>query len=301
MQPDLDGITVAVIGGDARYLDMIEELLASGIRVNVTGLPVKDGTSGVVLSSSLVDSLKGVKAVVLPILGIDDKGLLHCVLSEQTFTLTEEIMAALPVKTLVFTGLAGTLLKQMTASLGLRLIELMNLDEVAILNSIPSSEGVVQMAMEMLPITIHGSSAIVIGFGRTGRTLSRLLWAMGARTGVVARKTADMARIIEMNLTPVSFTEMRSFMGEVDIIFNTVPAPVLTEDILTGIKPGTVIIDLATAPGGTDFQAAERLGLRAVLTPSLPGRVAPKTAGRILAKAITGFLAGETAGGLPGF
>lgn len=296
MQPNLDGITVAVIGGDARYLDMIEELLASGIRVNVTGLSVKNGTSGVVLSSSLGECLEGVKAIVLPILGIDDKGLLHCVLSEQTLTLTEEIMATLPVKALVFTGLAGTLLRQMTTSLGLRLVELMNLDEVAILNSIPSAEGVIQMAMEMLPITIHGSSAFVIGFGRTGRTLARLLSAMGARTWVVARKNADLARIIEMNLKPVSFTEMKSCLDEADMIFNTVPAPVLTEDILTGITPGTIIIDLATTPGGTDFHAAERLGIKAVLAPSLPGRVAPKTAGRILAKAITRFLAEETAG-----
>ncbi|MDF9407302.1 MAG: Dipicolinate synthase subunit A [Pelotomaculum sp. PtaB.Bin013] len=296
MRPNLDGITVAVIGGDARYLDMIEELLASGIRVNVMGLPVKTGTSGVVLSSSLVQCMNGVKAVVLPILGIDDKGFLHCVLSEQTLTLKEEIMATLPADTLVFTGLAGALLKQMTTSLGLRLVELMNLDEVAILNSIPSSEGVVQMAMEMLPITIHGSSAFVIGFGRTGRTLARLLSAMGAQTGVVARKNADLARIVEMNLRPVPFAEMKSCLGEADMIFNTVPAPVLTEDILTGITSGTVIIDLATAPGGTDFHAAERLGIKAVLAPSLPGRVAPKTAGRILAEAITRYLAEEAAG-----
>jgi len=296
MQPNLEGITVAVIGGDARYLVMIEELLASGARVNVTGLPVKSGTSGVVLSASLAECLAGVNAVVLPILGIDDEGFIHCVLSEQTLVLTEEIMATLSVKTLVFTGLAGTLLKQMTSRSGIRLIELMNLDEVAILNSIPSAEGVVQMAMEMLPVTIHGSSAIVIGFGRTGQTLARLLSAMGARTRVVARKAADLARITEMNLTPVPFGEMTGHLGAADIIFNTVPALVLTEDVLTGVTPGTVIIDLATAPGGTDFRAAERLGIKAVLAPSLPGRVAPKTAGRILAKAIIRFLAEETAG-----
>lgn len=293
MRSNPDGIKVAVIGGDARYLDMIEDLVKLGIRVNVTGLPVKNGSSRVVLSSSLTTCLDGVKAVVLPILGIDEQGLLHCILSGQTLTLPEEIMASLPKKTLIFTGLAGKLLKQMTTKLDLRLVELMNLDEVAILNSIPSSEGVVQMAMEMLPVTIHGSSALVIGFGRTGRTLARLLSAMGARTEVAARKTADLARIMEMNLIPVAFTDMADRLGEADVIFNTVPAPVLTEDILMNIKPGTVIIDLATAPGGTDFQQAERLGIKAVLAPSLPGKVAPKTAGRILAKAIINFLAEE--------
>jgi len=294
MQPVLEGITVAVIGGDARYLVLIEELLASGAGVNVMGLPVKSGTAEVVLCSDLDECLAGVKAVVLPILGIDEKGFLHCVLSEQTLVITEEMMAQLPVKTFVFTGLAGSLLKQMTSRLGLCLIELMKLDEVAILNSIPSAEGAVQMAMEMLPITIHGSSAFVLGFGRTGRTLARLLGAMGARTRVVARKAADLARISEMGFTPISFSNMSKYLNEADIIFNTVPAPVLTAEVLAGLSPETVIIDLASDPGGTDFRAAERLGIRAVLAPSLPGRVAPKTAGRILAQAIIRFLTEET-------
>jgi len=295
MQPVLEGITVAVIGGDARYLVLIEELLASGARVNVMGLPVKSGTAELVLCSDLEGCLAGVKAVILPVLGIDEKGFLRCVLSEQTLVLNEETMAQLPVKTFVFTGLAGPLLKQVTSRLDLRLIELMRLDEVAILNSIPSAEGAIQMAMEMLPITIHGSSAFVLGFGRTGRTLARLLGAMGAQTRVVARKAADLARIIEMSFIPVPFHNMSSHLDEADIIFNTIPAPVLTAEVLAGLSPETVIIDLASDPGGTDFQAAERLGIKAVLAPSLPGRVAPKTAGRILAQVIIRFLTEETA------
>lgn len=290
MQPNLDGMTVAVIGGDARYLDMIDNLVQSGLRVKVIGLPIKNMSDNVFPSSDLMQCLTGVKAVILPILGIDENGSLSCILSGQTFTLTKEIMSTLPKQALVFTGLAGSLLKQLTTDLDLRLIELMRLNEVAILNSIPSAEGVLQMAMEMLPITIHDSSAFVLGFGRTGQTLARLLQAMGAHTKVVARKAADHARIYEMNLQPLSFPELQSRLGEADIIFNTVPAPVLIKGCLESIKPGTLIIDLATAPGGTDFCLAESLGIKAVLAPSLPGKVAPKTAGRILAQAMKRFL-----------
>ncbi|OPY59101.1 MAG: Dipicolinate synthase subunit A [Pelotomaculum sp. PtaU1.Bin035] len=296
MQPNLGGITIAVVGGDARYLVMIEELLASDARVNVMGLPVKSGSAGVTLCTGLEECLAGVKAVILPILGIDEKGFLHCLLSEQSMALSEEIMAQLPVDAFVFTGLAGSLLKQMTSRLDIRLIELMKLDDVAIFNSIPSAEGVVQMAMEILPVTIHGSSAYVLGFGRTGKTLARLLDAMGAQTRVVARKSADLARISEMNLIPVSFHNIAGCLGEADVIFNTIPAPVLTAEVLTRVPPEAVIIDMASDPGGTDFQAAERLGIKAVLAPSLPGRVAPKTAGRILAQAIIRILTEGTAG-----
>ncbi|MDD4168935.1 MAG: dipicolinate synthase subunit DpsA [Desulfotomaculaceae bacterium] len=295
MQPKLKGVTVAVIGGDARFPVLIDELIASGARVNVVGLPVTSSVKGVTLYNNLEGCLVGVQAVILPILGIDEKGLLHCVLSEQTYHMTEQIMALLPGRTFIFTGLAGPLLKQMTSRMNLRLIELMKLDEVAILNAIPSAEGVVQMAMELLPITIHGSLAVVLGFGRTGMTLARLLSAMGANTRVVARKPAALARVAEMNLIPVDINNMLECLAEADVIFNTIPALVLTEEVLGMVSPDTIIFDLASDPGGTDFQAAERLGLKAVLAPSLPGRVAPKTAGRILAQPIIRFLEKKTA------
>jgi dipicolinate synthase subunit A len=99
-----------------------------------------------------------------------------------------------------------------------------------------------------------------------------------------------------MNLTPIPFDQLSKSLGEADVIFNTVPAMILTGEMLENVSTEAVIIDLASAPGGTDFQAANRLGIKAVLAPGLPGRVAPKTAGRILARTILGLLAGEKAG-----
>ena len=46
------------------------------------------------------------------------------------------------------------------------------------------------------------------------------------------------------------------------------------------------MIDLASAPGGVDHQAAEELGIRVIPALSLPGRVAPKTAGEIIKETI---------------
>ncbi len=78
------------------------------------------------------------------------------------------------------------------------------MDDVAILNAIPSAEGAIQIAMEQLPITIHGSKSFVLGFGRLGKTLARMLAGIGAITTVAARKSADLARIYETGLSPCS-------------------------------------------------------------------------------------------------
>jgi len=296
VQINLKKMGIAVLGGDARSLVIVEELAASGAVVNAAGLPADVLPAGVNYFREPEACLAGVTAVVLPVPGVNDKGQLYCPMAPQPLSFTRELAARIPPDIPIFTGVAGSYLAKIAAVSGLRLIELMKLNEVAILNSIPTAEGAVQMAMEMLPITIHGSCAFVLGFGRTGATLARLLGAMGARTRVVARRPEHLARITELNLIPVPFAGMSHYLGEADVIFNTIPVPVLTGAVLDKVPPGALIIDLASAPGGVDFQRAANIGVKAILAPGLPGKVAPKTAGRILAKVITGLLYEEMTG-----
>ena len=65
-------------------------------------------------------------------------------------------------------------------------------------------------------------------------------------------------------------------------MFNTIPAPVLTRPLLEQLQPECLIIDLASRPGGVDFEAAGELGLKTIWALSLPGKVAPITAGGII-------------------
>jgi len=71
-----------------------------------------------------------------------------------------------------------------------------------------------------------------------------------------------------------------------EIIFNTIPAVVLERAYLQRLNSDTLIVDLASTPGGTDFIAAKELGISAIHALSLPGKVAPKTAGEILSRTI---------------
>ena len=295
MQPLLNGKKIAVIGGDARELVVVEELAAAGAMVNVAGLPAKAG-SGITVFQTPKECLFGIDALILPSPGINEDGFIYAPLAGNPLPLSEQLVSFIPSNIPVFVGFARPKLVRLLEQKELRIYELMKNDDVAIYNSIPTADGAVQRAMEMLPVTIHGCTAYVLGFGRTGFTLARLLGAMGAVTRVVARDKGALARIAAMNLQPVPFNQLSEALREADVIFNTVPSMVLTKDVLENVSPEAIIIDIASAPGGTDFQAAEKLGIKAVLEPGLPGRVAPKTAGRILAKTIIGFLTEETTG-----
>src|SRR5690606_38022728 len=152
------------------------------------------------------------------------------------------------------------------------------LDEVAVLNSIPTAEGAIQRAMEELPVTLHGNRTLVVGFGRCGLTLARMLHGIGSKVTVAARGEGQRARAYEMGIETVPLHALEEVVGEAVAVFNTVPARVLTRRVLQRMSPEVVVIDVASAPGGTDFDAAEELGIKAFLDLGIPGRVAPKTA-----------------------
>ena len=67
-----------------------------------------------------------------------------------------------------------------------------------------------------------------------------------------------------------------------DVVFNTIPAVILTHDLLSELPEHCVIIDIASMPGGVDFAAARTLSKKVIHALSLPGKVAPITAGRAI-------------------
>ncbi|MCL5780432.1 MAG: dipicolinate synthase subunit DpsA [Firmicutes bacterium] len=293
MQPDLNGVKVAVLGGDAREIVLVSTLSRLGAHVRVVGLPVKQDPPHVILYQSLEEALADVQAVILPVPGILEDGNLYSVYKEKPLTLSEALLVKLPPQAPIFVGFARPKLKEIVQRSNVKLITVLDLDEVAILNSIPSAEGAIQMAMENTAITIHNSKSFVLGFGRTGASIARLLHGMGARVTAVTRSPADRARVYEMGMEPLSFEELPDAISRAEIIFNTVPAVVLNNSVLSKAREDAVIIDVASPPGGTDFEAAARFGIKALLAPGLPGKVAPKTAGQILSKVIPSLLAQE--------
>lgn len=169
---------------------------------------------------------------------------------------------------------------------GIKVYDFFEMEEVAVLNAIPTAEGAIQTAMQESERTIFGSKAIVLGYGRCGKILANMLKGIGAQVSVTYRKEADRAYITAYGYNPIPFKELVSYIGDFNFIFNTIPAPVLNRDVLKKLSRDTLLIDLAQAPGGTDFSYARNLNIKALYCPGLPGRVAPYTAAQVLKDAV---------------
>ena len=94
----------------------------------------------------------------------------------------------------------------------------------------------------------------------------------------------------ELGLRAVPLTDLAAAAAAFDTVVNTIPAPVLTAAVLAALPKGCLIVDLASKPGGTDFAAAEALGLHAEHALALPGRCAPQTAGALIAQTVLAIL-----------
>lgn len=282
---------ICLLGGDRRELKLVCTLIDLGARVSCYGMP-KDGLRPeTIIAESAEEACRGANAVVLPLSGTDSNGNVR--VTSSPICITRELLSVLGPNAILFSGTVPRFLAAECQALGIRTVNTTANDELAILNSIPSAEGAILIAMQATPFTIHNSNCLVLGLGRTGTTLARMLQGLGAHVWAAARKGKDQARAFEMGLAPLGFTDLASCLPQIDIVFNTVPALVLDRALIYTMKRTAVIIDVASAPGGVDFIAASERGIHAELAPGLPGKVAPVTAGQIVSKVLPKIIIAE--------
>lgn len=192
-------------------------------------------------------------------------------------------------ETRVFCGMPGNA-SALFFRRGIRLYDYAAREEFALRNAVPTAEGVAQLLLCALPRTVRGSHILITGCGRTARACARLLYGMGARITIAARRCSALAFADGEGYHGLYLRELDGLMDRFDAVVNTVPAPVLTASVLEGMPKRCPIIEIASAPYGVDFEAAKRLGLAVQIAPSLPGKVAPQTAGIIIAETVLNML-----------
>ncbi|MFR1518911.1 MAG: dipicolinate synthase subunit DpsA [Clostridia bacterium] len=176
------------------------------------------------------------------------------------------------------------------SSSGVAVADLLQRDDLAVLNSIPTAEGALQIAMEELPYTIRGIKTVVCGMGRVGSTLARLLQRVGADVTIAARNSRDFAICEAEGLRYCTYSQLRKILPDTLLVYNSVPALIFSRELLDCMNPEALLIDLASMPGGTDFEYAAMRRIRTIHALSLPGKVAPSGAAQIIQKVIYNIL-----------
>lgn len=274
----LAGVTAAVVGGDGREVEYLRGLQASGAEVRACGLPpAAEEVMGHPQAEAPEDAVEGADAVFTTVVHITEEGELYT--PEWDGDIHQTTFSHIDAGSTLFIGTSTPEIDGYAEENGFDVVEYGDDDELMYLRAPTIIEGVLGITIDHTDVSIHDSQSVVLGFGRMGFSMTRTLEALGAHTTVVARDGAQLARARELGARPVHLDELTAAVSEADMVFNTIPAAVLTRDALEEMPRDSFVLDLASTPGGTDFDAAEELGIDAVLAPGLGGR-APKTAGR---------------------
>jgi len=278
---------IGVLGGDKRQIAMIESLASDGINVTATGFDLANFALEIP-KVTLHELIKKNNYIILPLPVTKDKMYLNSPFSEKKIILNENFAEKFKNKH-VFCGMKFRLQETSTLWESIDLQDYSQREEFAVKNAVPTAEGAIEIAMREYPGTINGSKCLVAGFGRIGKVLSSMLKGLGAHITASARNPKDLAWIDLHGYNSVKTSEI-SYTSNYNIIFNTIPSLIFDSYTLAKTAENTLIIDLASAPGGVDFEAAGRLGIKSVQALSIPGKVAPKTAGEIIKSTICNMI-----------
>lgn len=260
----------AIIGGDQRQRHLAQLLRADGHTVLTALLGGADDVP--------LEAATGADCVILPLPVSRDGVSLHTPLWEGSVPLTA-LYPLLPGGAQVLCGgNVDTVLRETFAMQGLTLLDYYDREEVQIANAVPTAEGAIAAAMSAMDRTLHRMDCLVVGYGRIGKVLAHRLTGLGSRVTVSARRLTDLAWIDACGYAALRTGALSGHLGGFDLIFNTVPVPLLCRDLLAELRPDCLIVDLASAPGGVDLPAAESLSLRVIQVRGLPGKTAPATA-----------------------
>ena len=181
-----------------------------------------------------------------------------------------------PPGAILVTAKATGKLREAALERGFRVAEYGSLPCFKTENGEITAEGALQVAMRHRLRTLKGSDALVIGYGGIGRPLAALLKALGAASVTVAVRREEQLWILKgEGYRPMLSRDLADQAGEYDVIFNTAPELLLDGPVLEQLRPGALVVDLASKPGGVDWDRARELNIKAVHALALPGQLTP--------------------------
>ncbi len=279
----------SILGGDLRNVKLAESLKKDGHEVRLFGFDNARFEIHIDNSRDLKTAIDDSDAVIGPIPCSNDDETLNAPFHSGKIFMND-VFRTMNKNQLFIAGRISNKLSHLAQVCNVYFVDLLEREEMAVLNAIPTAEGAIQLAMEEMPITLHGCNALILGYGRIGKTLADKLKGLGANVYVEARKFSDIAWIRSYGYHPVFISALGEYLPEMNVIFNTIPSLILNADLLKLVNSECLIIDLASKPGGLDFDKAREMGLKTIWALSLPGKVAPVTAANFIKDTVYNIL-----------
>lgn len=285
----MKNLTFAILGGDNRQRELINELTQDGHLVHSHGL--KDECTLCGLKNSLLNS----KFVLLPMPVSRDGKKLYAPFSKRPVPLKNVLNNSLFKNKIIFTpGLSTTETKILSEVSNMNIILKYCTEEFLVNNAKLTAKAAMTIAKEKLKINnLTNLKVLICGFGRVGKALTLELKNKCKNLAVSARKEKDFLEIKKLGIQCIHTANIAG-TSEYNLIFNTIPSPIFNEYTLKNtVNENTLFVDLASSPFGIDERLVKKTNINYVRALGLPGKYYPKESGILIKNSIFKIMKGE--------
>ncbi|MDE0530503.1 MAG: dipicolinate synthase subunit DpsA [Albidovulum sp.] len=274
---DWASLKIAVVGGDEREQEISRLAAASGASVSVFGFPLGDNPpKSVHVAEDATDAVRDADFVLFPIPGMNEDG---SIFSTEFIVPDEAMLGRAKKGAHVIMGLPHPNLVETCGKLGIGCHEYESDRELMLLRMPSIVELALKLIIENTKVSIHGSKTLVVGQGNVAHTLTRDLVLLGANVTVAARNPVQRAEAIVVGARAIPLDGIGDEVEDCDIVLSTVPALVVSRDVIDRMPGSVFLADFAAPPGGVDLDYARAIGINCLWGRAL-GRRAPITVGR---------------------
>ncbi len=289
---------IAFLGGDMRTLTVAKLLHGEGMNICTWGTPQD---AELVPCRNIYSAIDGADAVVLPLPASSDGVTLNIGADDVERPLALSAIAdATSADAVIIGGKLPKAFCDYAGERGIKCFDYFESEAFQINNAYTTAEAALSIVMNKLPKNIRGARFAVTGYGRISKQLVTLLRTLGASVTVAARRDSDLAWAALSGAAVLKLPHQKGEQSNIfelcngyDVIFNTVPIWLFDEPFLEKLNSDTIIIDLASSPGGVDIAQAKRLRKKVLWATSLPGKYAPQSAGELIADCVRKIIESE--------
>lgn len=279
----------AVIGGDLRNIELVKLLAKDQRKVFTYGLEenkelLENLNNNIIICKDIEEICSNVDIVISSIPFSRDGKTIYCEFSKNRINIIS-FFEKMKGKTLI-AGSINTNLIDEALKRNIKIIDVMKNEELAILNTIATAEGTIQTMISNTKNIIHESNILILGFGRVAKTLAKKLQGLVRNVDCASNNKEELAWIEAFGYNVINLENLVENISKYDIIINTIPAIILNYENMKYIRKDTLLIDLASNPGGIDKNEAENEGLKLIHALGLPGKIAPITSAKFIKKII---------------
>jgi len=173
---------------------------------------------------------------------------------------------------------------------GIKYINLLKDEAFAIKNAILTAEGVLYNIISCTDKSIFNNKIAVLGAGRVGKAICQFLNKLNLKINLFLFQKDDFDNAIYFCDKVKSATNLKEDIKDFDIIINTVPFEILTEEILKNISDEAVVLEIASK-SCLDKNKLYLYNFHYIEAPALPQKFCAETASEIMLESI--FKMGE--------